>query len=358
MHEEHHMLREIRENHISLEKIIGNTSEIIRIAERIYEENRNLNKIFFVGCGSSYHTALYGAWPLIHSRIKIIVSPASEFIFYYNRLVEKNDLIVGVSRTGRTVETITAIRSAQERGATSVAFVSTSEGELAKISDVCFVADVGKEESVVATKSFTSLSVALAFFSATLSRFLFDKSWDFVKELRKLPILAEQLIRMEEVIRELVKKAILYNAERFILLGSGPAYPIMLEGGLKIRESSYAPAEVFHTLEFRHGPMACINEELMIFLSVLKDEAFYHSKKLLEEIMEKHVNMVLLTNSASVINDKDNKVNKILIPDVESVENAALLSIIPLQFFAYYYAVEKGRNPDKPRFLTKYVDRL
>jgi len=352
--DEYSTINDIRDNPLAIESVVKAAPKITNLAERIYEKIRDLKRIFFVGCGSSYYAVMFGAWPLLNTELKVHAVPSSEFIFYHSQLLNEEDLVIGVSRSGQTAETVSAIKKAREHKALTVAFTLTPKSELYEISEESFAVDIGEEKSVVMTKSFTSLSLASAIFSAALKRCMFNETCSFVDELGELRGSAESLIKKEKEIQELAEARIMNAVERFICLGSGPAYPIMLEGALKIKETSYVATESFHTLEFRHGPMASIGEKLTIFLSAFKGEIFDASKRLLNEIKERGADVIFMTNSSEEGEEK----GKIVIPRIECEENAALLSIIPIQIFAYYYAVRKGKNPDKPRGITRYIGKF
>jgi len=297
---------------------------------------------------------MFGAWPLLHSKLRVNAVPSSEFIFYYSQLLSQDDLVIGVSRSGQTAETVSAIKKAREHKALTVTFTLTPKSELYETSEESIAVDIGEEKSVVMTKSFTALSLTSAIFSAALRQCAFNETCSFIEELDKLSSSAGSLIKEEGRIRKLAEERAANEIERFICLGSGPAYPIMLEGALKIKETSYVATESFHTLEFRHGPMASVGEKLTIFLSAFKGAVFDASKRLLSEIRDRGADVIFLTNST----EEGEENETIVIPNINYEENAALLSIIPMQIFAYYYAIAKGRNPDRPRGLTRYIGRF
>ena len=351
MQEEFLMVKDIKEEPIVLESVANSSSRIKRLAEKISMEE--IKRVFFIGCGSSYYAAIFGAWPLLSTNLPVYISPSSEFLFYYIKLIDDKSLVIGLSRSGQTAETLLAMEKACERKAFTLAFTICHHSDISRKCKEHFATETGMEKSIITTKSFVALSLASAIFSATLGRLLFNKDYDFLEEISRLSSSAKKILEREKDIYELAQASVNNRVERFVFLGSGPAYPIALEGALKVKETSYVASEAFHTLEFRHGPISTIGEKQVLFLIACNGESFAASKRLFNEIREKSGDIILLTNSPP---EEPN--TAIVIPSVKYEENAALLSIIPIQLFSYYYSVGIGKNPDEPRNLSRYIERF
>ena len=344
------MIKDIREEPSVIKNVVNSFSKIKCLAEKIY--GRGIEKMLFVGCGSSYYAAMLATWPLLNTYLPVYVLPSSEFLFYHTELVNEKSLVVGLSRSGQTAETILAMKKARERKAFTLAFTICHETDILRACEENFVIEIEMEKSIITTKSFIALSLASEIFSAILGKLMFNKNYAFLEEINGLSFSAEKVLKKEKDIYELARKSIISGVERFVFLGSGPAYPIALEGALKVKETSYAASEAFHTLEFRHGPISTVGEKQVLFLIACNGESFTASKRLFNEIREKNGNIVLLTNSLEDSN------NAIVIPGIEYEESTALLSIIPIQLFSYYYSIGIGRNPDRPRNLSRYIGRF
>jgi len=350
MREEFFMIDDVRGGPETVRNVVSNLRGLRLLAERVC--GKGVKRFFFLGCGSSYYAALFGAWPLVCSGVQAYALPSSEFLFYYSGLAGEGSVVVGVSRSGLTAETVSAVRKARENGAFTVSFTTGVGSELSRECGESFLVDVGEEKSIIMTKSFVGLSLASAIFSSEVSRNLFGGDCRLAGDLSKLSTSAEELLKRESLLQDMAYARVRGGVERFVFLGSGPAYPIALEGALKVKETSYVASEAFHTLEFRHGPMSTLGEKQTLFLVACRGEGFTPSKRLHSEMLEKNADVIVLTNAQEEFE------KPIWVPYVESEEAAALLSIIPVQLFAYHYATARGRNPDRPRNLSRYVERF
>ncbi len=343
------MIEDVRETSAALKAVIKEMEKI----ERLGDVGKEFKKVFLIGCGSSYYAALYGSWPLLkNDDILTYALPSSELLFYYMEKVDKSSLVVGVSRSGNTAETITALEKCKKNGAHTIGFTIEKESKIFNITDEQIAFDIGEEKSIIMTKSFTSFSLATALFSTILSEKLSSRKQRFLDESKSICSLSENILSEENKIIPVSNRLVAENVERFVFLGSGPSYPIALEGALKIKETSYVATEGLHLLEFRHGPMASIGEKQTLIISSFLEENHVYLKNFVTEFMDKHADTILITDS------KDFGENVIEIPSECTVESKSLLAIIPIQILAYYYAVGKGRNPDKPRNLSRYIQRF
>lgn len=343
------MIRDIRDTPNALNAVIENIDEISEIADSA----PRFRKIFFIGCGSSYYAAVFGSWPLTgNDRVLAYALPSSELIFHFVNAVDSDSLIVGVSRSGRTAETVTALKLCRGRGAYTVGLTIEGGSEVASLVDDLMVLNIGGERSIIMTKSFTAFSLATAIFSSVVNEKTSGRKQVLIDEAEAMPSLAKNILGEEDKIAATAKRLIDKNIERFVFLGSGPTYPIALEGALKVKETSYAATEGLHLLEFRHGPMATVDERLTLMISCFLGENSVYLKNFVSEFAGKGSDIILISDSE----DFDGSTLKL--PSEYSGECKALLSIIPMQILAYYYAVGKGRDPDKPRNLPRYVQRF
>lgn len=349
--QEYDMIRDIRETPVALRSVARSIDRINELAEVAHK----FRKLFFIGCGSSYYAALFGSWPLVRSsKVLVYALPSSELIFHFKDTIDNNSLVIGISRSGRTAETITALEVCKKKGAYTVGFSIEEESKMLDIVDEPVVLNIGGERSIIMTKSFSTLSLAASIFSNILNERFFKERQPLIDESKVMPDLAERLLENEGTVATMSKRLIDENIERFVFLGSGPSYPIVLEGALKVKETSYVATEGLHLLEFRHGPMAMLGEKLSLIISCFLSENSVYLKNLVSEFADKGANMILITDTAF----SGLKEVIIEIPGEYSDECKALLSIIPMQILAYYYAVGRGRNPDKPRSLSRYVQRF
>ncbi|MCX8188127.1 MAG: SIS domain-containing protein [Nitrososphaeria archaeon] len=346
---EYNMIKDIKETPLALKAVTKEINEI----ERLGDVGKTFKKVFFIGCGSSYYAALYGAWPLLKNDGILTYSlPSSELLFHYMKNVDEKSLVVGVSRSGNTAETITVLEKCKRNGAHTIGFTIEKGSKIFDTTDETIAFEIGEEKSIIMTKSFTSFSLATALFSTILNEKLFGIKQRFLEESKSIPSLSENILRDEDKIIPLSNRLVAENVERFVFLGSGPSYPIALEGALKIKETSYVATEGLHLLEFRHGPMASIGEKQSLVIACFLEENHVYLKNFVTEFMDKHADIILVTDS------KDFGENVIRVPSEYSVESKALLSIIPIQILAYYYSVGKGKNPDRPRNLFRYIQRF
>jgi glucosamine--fructose-6-phosphate aminotransferase (isomerizing) len=346
---EYNMIKDIRETPFALKSVLEETKKFDSL--KAYEFK--FEKIFFIGCGSSYYAALYGAWPLLKNNNTLVYTlPSSELLIHFMDIVDENSLVVGTSRSGKTAETVTALEMCKKKGAYTLGFTIERGSRIFDVTNETISLDIGEEKSIIMTKSFTSFCYATAIFSAILSEKILGKRQKLLEESSELVPLSEKLIREEDRIIPVSNRLVAENVERFVFLGSGPSYPIALEGALKIKETSYAATEGLHLLEFRHGPMASVGEKQTLVIPCFLGENHSYLKNFVSEFTGKRADLILITDS------KEFGENVIEIPPEYSIEWKALLSIIPIQILAYYYAVGKGRDPDRPRNLSRYIPRF
>ncbi len=314
---------------------------------------RDPKRIFLTGCGTSYYAALMGEF--YFERVADIQSrafPSSEFTYCFPKRNSSRCLLIAASRSGETTETVQALKEAKRRGAVTLAISNSPTSSLVEAADYDFQLEIGEENSVVMTKTFSSLVFTLQILSLEFSQKQPNEEIARVREqLHKIPAVARSLVgKFRDQAEEFAKEYL--GLRRFVYLGSGPNYPICLEAGLKLRETSYVPVEVFHTLEFRHGPMASADESVLVIAVLTRSETAQRQLKVLKEIRQKNAPVLAISNMAAARNQVDGFVD---VPGELDELSLPLLNLIPLQLFAYFYSASKGLNPDNPRNLVRFV---
>lgn len=347
------MLREIREQPEVLRSILDGTWPGIRAMARAAWNAHHPSTFFLTGCGSSYYAAMIPAHYYNYSLgLDGRALPSSEFVWYAPGPNDCSPILVSLSRSGRTSESVEAIRKAVRSGMPSIAVTSDSAGTMSQECDYSLDTGVPSEQSVIMTKTFTGGALC-----ATLLGMEFSKAQGTIPipeqledELANLPADLERVV--SAVDDQAKTRAESAKANRFIYLGSGGNYASCLEGALKLRETSYAASECYHTMEFRHGPFAELEKGIQIISVAPKGKNVREQLTLLQEIAATGATVVPISNEPAVTEAYE---NSIVMPDSIGSEFAPILYMIPLQLFAYYYAVKNGRNPDEPRNLTKFV---
>jgi glucosamine--fructose-6-phosphate aminotransferase (isomerizing) len=278
--------------------------------------------------------------------------PSSEFVWYAPGPEDWSPLLISLSRSGRTSESVEAIRKARNLGMPSIAVTSDSESTMSEECDYSLDTGVATDESVIMTKTFTGGALTATLLGLEFSRAqgLTEIPEQFEDELVNLPADAEKIL--SSVDDQAKNRAQSTKAGRFIYLGSGGVYASCLEGALKLRETSYSASECYHTMEFRHGPFAVLEKGVQVISVVPKGRNVQEQLTLLKEIAATGATVLPISNEPEVVQTYG---GTIVMPDSIGSEFAPILYMIPLQLFAYYYAVKKGRNPDVPRNLTKFV---
>ena len=348
----HFMYKEILEQPTAL----GATLDLAKrrlpsLIDQIRE--RGLQRIFLTGCGTSYYAALMGEFYLEKiAEIQSRAFPSSEFRYSFPRRNASRCLLIVASRSGETTEAIQALEEAKKRGALTLAISNNPTSSLVKAADYAFLLGVGEENSIVMTKTFSSLVFTLQLLSLEFCGNQRNEEIAKIREqLYEIPRLASSLVgKFSDEAEGYAKKYL--SLSRFIYLGPGPNYPICLEAGLKLRETSYVPVEVFHTLEFRHGPMAGVDEDVLVISVLTRSETTDKQLKVLKEIRERNAPVLAISNVAAARSQVDGVVD---VPNELDELSLPLLNLMPLQLFAYFYSVSKGLDPDNPRSLVRFV---
>jgi len=357
----HFMLKEIYEQpdvirnilfgklHTPCEPIVLNEVQLTK------ESLKNLNRIQIVACGTSLHASMIGKY-LIENfcGIAVDVEPSSEYI-YRKTVTDKHTLVIGVSQSGETADTLTAVKQSKERGSHILIITNRPDSTMAREADSLVPVNAGIEVSVAATKSYIAQLISfylLALYMAEVKGSLDNATLESLKaEMMLLPQKIEQVLANTESIQKCARTY--SNTKDFIYIARGINYPTALEGALKLKEISYINATGYPAGELKHGPIAMLDETMPV-LSILMNGTVY--EKIFsnsEEAKARNARMIALTNS------KDTKIddvfdNVIRVPDVQELFSP-VIAMIPLQLLAYYIAEFLGKDVDQPRNLAKSV---
>ncbi len=319
------------------------------------EELRTIGNITITACGTSWHAALIGEYMLEELvRIPVEVEYASEFR-YRSPVVDRNSLVIAISQSGETADTLAALREAKARGAKVMGIVNVVGSTIARESDCGIYLHAGPEIGVASTKAFTSQVVALTLFTLMLGRVRgtigLEEGREIVSALRALPDKVQQVVAQSERIRQLAETY--RNASNFLYLGRGYNFPTALEGALKLKEISYIHAEGLPAAEMKHGPIALIDENMPVVIVAPNDSVYNKIVSNVQEVKARHGRiMAIVTEGNGDLGDLVD--HRIAVPRTVEVLTP-VLTTIPLQLLAYHVAVLRGCNVDMPRNLAKSV---
>jgi glucosamine--fructose-6-phosphate aminotransferase (isomerizing) len=316
---------------------------------------KKLQRICLVACGTSYHAALVGKF-LIEGfcRIPVEADIGSEFR-YRNPILGEDTLLVAISQSGETADTLAAMREGKRQGAKTLAICNVVESSLARDSDEVIYTHAGPEIGVASTKTFATQLVTLFLLSLRIGRELgllsAQEGKSLIKELIKIPHRMEEMLRSSKQVAQIARKYL--HARDFLYLGRGINYPIALEGALKLKEISYIHAEGYPAGEMKHGPIALIDREMPVVVLATKNEVYEKVISNIEEVKAREGKVIALASPSD--REIAKKVDDlILIPETIPSLTPMLLTI-PLQLLAYYMADFKGTDVDQPRNLAKSV---
>lgn len=357
----HFMLKEICEQSRVVEETINGRVKngTIHILEEIglsNEEILNINRIVIVACGTSWHAGLVGEFMLEElARINTEVEYASEFR-YRHPIIDDGTLVIAISQSGETADTLAALKEAKQRGAKVISICNVIGSSIARESDGVIYTRAGPEVGVASTKAFTTQLVVLYLitnhFGKIKGLLTEEQLTRRVRDLRKLPLQIQAVLDDTDYIKFLAEK--FYEKSNALYLGRGINFPIALEGALKLKEISYIHAEGYPAAEMKHGPIALIDRAMPVIFIATKDNRTY--KKVLGNIEEvKSRGGMVVAVATKEDNEIRKKVNHVLYIPQNSYILTPILGVIPLQLLAYYIAVMRGCDVDKPRNLAKSV---
>jgi glucosamine--fructose-6-phosphate aminotransferase (isomerizing) len=316
---------------------------------------KNLRRIFLIACGTSYHAALVGKFLIEEfGRIPVEVDIGSEFR-YRNPVIGQNELMVVISQSGETADTLAALREGKLRGARTLAICNVVESSLARDAEGVIYTHAGPEIGVASTKTFVTQLVILFLLAVRIGResgHLSEKEGkSLIEALIKVPHRMEETLKSSHKVAQIARKYL--HARDFLYLGRGINYPLALEGALKLKEISYVHAEGYPAGEMKHGPIALIDREMPIVVLATQNEVYEKVLSNIEEVKAREGKVIALaTQSDQKIKPKVDDL--ISIPETHPSLTPILLAI-PLQLLAYYMADFKGTDVDQPRNLAKSV---
>jgi len=356
----HFMLKEIYEQPRAIEEtIIGRLEDHhVNLKEMglTEKEIKEIGRIVIIACGTSWHAGLIGEFMIEELvQIPVEVEYASEFR-YRNPVVDKNTLVIAISQSGETADTLAAMREAREKGAKVVSICNVVGSSIARESDGVVYTHAGPEIGVASTKAFTSQLAVLYLITLYLGKIrnkIDEKEMaKRIQSLRKIPLQMQSVLEEDKDILKCAEEY--YQKTNALYLGRGPNHPIALEGALKLKEISYIHAEGYPAAEMKHGPIALIDKEMPVVFIATKDNVTY--KKVLSNIEEvKARGGILIAIATKGDEEIKKKVDHVIYVPQSSYVLSPLLSVIPLQLLAYHIAVKRGLNVDKPRNLAKSV---
>lgn len=315
----------------------------------------NINKIYIASCGTSYHASLIGKRYLEeYFKIQVVCEYASEFR-YGKKFIDENTLFICVSQSGETLDTLQSLREAKRLGAHTLAICNVLGSSIAREAEHVLYTWAGIEIGVASTKAFISQIMVFDMLALEFSRIknsiTEDEYFSKIRNLEKIAPAIEETFKLEDTIKEVAKKY--YQKENVFFTGRALDYDLALEASLKFKELSYINSYAIAAGELKHGTIALINKETIVFAIVTQDEIFEKTLSNLKELRARGAKIVAIANEKfqSIVKTAN---EVIFIPDIEK-ENRAYLSIIPAQFLAYYVAKLKGNDVDKPRNLAKSV---
>ncbi|MDB5198202.1 MAG: glmS [Chitinophagaceae bacterium] len=319
------------------------------------EQLINANRIIIVACGTSWHAGLIAEYVIEElCRIPVEVEYASEFR-YRNPIVNKGDVIIAISQSGETADTLVAIEKAKENGAIIFGIVNVVGSSIARISHAGAYTHAGPEIGVASTKAFTAQLVVLTMIALKIAKEKGTISEEYYSkllfELEDVPEKVEALLKNVDEIKVIAEKY--KGASDALFLGRGYNFPVALEGALKLKEISYIHAEGYPAAEMKHGPIALVDENLPVVFVATKDA--YHAKIVsnIQEIKARKGKVIaIISEGDEVIPGMADDV--FVVPPADEII-APMISVIPLQLLSYYIGVAKGCDVDKPRNLAKSV---
>jgi len=358
---EHFMLKEIFEQPKTIEdtfrgRISPDHSEIVLGGLLdVFPKLINARRIIIIGCGTSWHAALVGEYLIEeYARIPVEVEYASEFR-YRNPILSSEDVVIAISQSGETADTLAALRMAKEKGATILGICNVVGSSIARETDAGVYTHAGVEIGVASTKAFTAqvtvitlLALKLAKEKGMLSPALY---LDLIKELAEIPEKVKSILVKHPHIKEVAAKY--KDSINALYLGRGYLFPVALEGALKLKEISYIHAEGYAAGEMKHGPIALVDDNLPVIVVAAKDHYYEKIVSNIQEVKARKGNIIAVVTEGD--DGLKNMVNDLFEIPKSHPAVSALLAIIPLQLFSYYIAVLRGCDVDQPRNLAKSV---
>ena len=356
---EYYMLKEIMEQPRAIKDTIAPrlNGDAVALTELSMNDSyyKSLNKIFIVACGSAYHVGLVGKYVIENlARIHVEVDLASEFR-YRNPIINKDDLVIIISQSGETLDTLEALREAKKKGAKILSVVNVKGSSIARESDDVLYTHAGPEIAVATTKAYSTqmnILFLLALHFAKIRDCITDeKQKKYVNEIKSIPVKAEAFLKTASDIEKTAKK--FKNNRDVFFIGRGIDYAIALEGSLKLKEISYIHSEAYAAGELKHGTISLIEEGTLVIALASQNSLYDKMLSNIREVKSRGATVI------AVVTEGHKEIEKeadfvISIPEISEVF-AGAIEVLPLQILSYYISYHKGLDVDKPRNLAKSV---
>jgi len=344
---DHFMLKEIYEQPRAIkDAIYGNIEAIKEVAEVV----SNYDKIIMIGMGTSYHAALVGKYLFQRfTKTPVIVEEASEFRYEYEDIIDKDTLVVAITQSGETADTVAGIKLAKNKGAKVLGIVNVVGSLATRIADITLYTHAGPEIGVAATKTYTTQLMVLTLLAMELGKKIGTDVSEIENILPRLPEIIDSALGLNEKIKGIAKN-ILPKHDLFYI-GRGINVPTALEGALKIKEIAYVHAEGLSAGELKHGPLALIEEGVPVISIAPSGKTFEKMLSNIEEAKARGGYIISLGDDIRLSEISDEWIRLPKLPE----EITPIVYIVPLQLLAYHLAVLRGNNPDRPRNLAKSV---
>ncbi len=358
---EHFMLKEINEQPRSIQDCLRgrlNSNEGWVALRGIMDYETKLiqaKRLIIVACGTSWHAALVGEYLIEDlARINVEVEYASEFR-YRNPIINENDVVIAISQSGETADTLAALELAKSKGATILGICNVVGSSISRITDAGCYTHAGPEIGVASTKAFTAqvtvltlMALSLAHKKGTISESAFHA---LLTEIEDIPLKVKEVLKTNSIIEQIAKEYA--EAPNALYLGRGSSFPVALEGALKLKEISYIHAEGYPAAEMKHGPIALIDENMPVFVIATKGNSYEKVVSNIQEVKARKGKIIAIVTEGDV-NVKEMADHIIEIPETHEYL-VPLLATIPLQLLSYHIALMRGCNVDQPRNLAKSV---
>ncbi len=356
----HYMLKEIHEQPFAISQTLEGRFINHRLQENAFGHNANevfdaIKSVQILACGTSYHAGLVARyWFESFARVPCNIEVASEFR-YRNPVLAPDTLIVTISQSGETADTLAALQEAKKRGAKySLTVCNGPESSLVRESDLVLMTRAGPEIGVASTKAFTTQLTALMLLVIAVGRRFELSAADETKitsELFSLPGKIEAVLKLDKEIEILAER--FADKQHALFLGRGTHYPIAMEGALKLKEISYIHAEAYPAGELKHGPLALIDADMPVITVAPNNELLDKLKSNIQEVSARGGQLIVFMDE-TLVTTEDENVQIIKVPQIDN-EVSPIIYTIPLQLLSYYVAILKGTDVDQPRNLAKSV---
>jgi len=358
---EHFMLKEIHEQPRSIRdcfrgRLNAQESRVTLGGISEYTEKiQNAQRIIMIACGTSWHAGLVGEYLFEDlARLNVEVEYASEFR-YRNPIINENDIVIAISQSGETADTLAALELAKSKGATILGICNVVGSSISRITDAGSYTHAGPEIGVASTKAFTAQVTVLTLMALEIAKLrgtVSDKKFQcMLDELEEIPSKVEKILESNSLIEKIAEKY--QNSTNALYLGRGSSFPVALEGALKLKEISYIHAEGYPAAEMKHGPIALIDEEMPVFVIATEGTSYEKVVSNIQEVKARKGKII------AIVTEGDIQVKAIAdeVIEIPSTDEhlVPLLATIPFQLLSYHIAVLRGCNVDQPRNLAKSV---